>query len=112
MQASRKLLTSCVELRLTHNKITNANVSKVLNIMSNLKAIDLGNNWIVDLEDVKELSALGLKTLRLDGNPLCTKYSFAGEYVKAVRRLFPELKKLVTFRNDIYTIICELPFIF
>ncbi|XP_049317860.1 nuclear RNA export factor 2 [Bactrocera dorsalis] len=93
-QASRKLLTSCVELRLTHNKITNANVSKVLNIMSNLKAIDLGNNWILDLENVKKLSALGLKTLRLDGNPLCTKYSSAGEYVKAVRRLFPELTKL------------------
>ncbi|XP_053952894.1 nuclear RNA export factor 2 [Anastrepha ludens] len=94
MQASRKCLTSCVEIRLTHNKITNANVSKVLGLMSNLKAIDLGNNWILDLDDVKELSALGLKTLRLDGNPLCTKYSFVGEYVKAVRRHFPELTKL------------------
>uniref|UniRef100_A0A0A1XJM5 Nuclear RNA export factor 2 n=3 Tax=Zeugodacus cucurbitae TaxID=28588 RepID=A0A0A1XJM5_ZEUCU len=95
MQASRKLLCSCVELRLAHNKITNvSNVSKVLNIMSNLNAIDLGNNWILDLEDVKELSALGLKSLRLDGNPLCSQYSYAGEYIKAVRRHFPELTKL------------------
>ncbi|XP_020714770.1 nuclear RNA export factor 2 isoform X2 [Ceratitis capitata] len=94
MQASRKFLTSCVELRLAHNKITNANMSKVLSLMSNLKAIDLGNNWILDLEDIKDLSLLGLKTLRLDGNPLCSKYTFAGEYIKAVRRHFPELTKL------------------
>ncbi|XP_067648298.1 nuclear RNA export factor 2 isoform X2 [Eurosta solidaginis] len=94
LQASKTCLASCVELRLAHNKITHANGLNALSAMSNLKAIDLGNNWILDLADVRGLSVLGLKTLRLDGNPLCAKFSFAGEYIKAVRKYFPELTKL------------------
>lgn len=95
MQASRKFHSSCIELRLGNNKILCANLPKVLSLMSNLKAIDLGNNWIHDLYDIKELDKLGLKSLRLDGNPLCAKYSFAGEYIRAVKRHFPDLQKLV-----------------
>ncbi|TMW39660.1 hypothetical protein DOY81_015260, partial [Sarcophaga bullata] len=94
MQAARKFLSTCVELRLAHNKILSANFSKVLAMMSNLKAIDLGNNWIHDLHDIKDLGKLGIKSLRLDGNPLCSKYSFAGEYIKTVKQYFPDLQIL------------------
>ncbi|KAM7359106.1 nuclear RNA export factor 2 isoform 2-T2 [Cochliomyia hominivorax] len=94
MQASRKFLSTCIELRLAHNKILSANFSKVLAMMSNLKAIDLGNNWIHDLNDVKDLGVLGIKSLRLDGNPLCKNFSFTGEYIRAVKKYFPELKML------------------
>lgn len=95
MQAARKFLSTCIELRLAQNKILSANFSKVLAMMSNLKAIDLGNNWIHDLHDIKDLGILGIKSLRLDGNPLCSKFSFAGEYIKTVKKYFPELKTLV-----------------
>uniref|UniRef100_A0A1A9W6Q6 Uncharacterized protein n=1 Tax=Glossina brevipalpis TaxID=37001 RepID=A0A1A9W6Q6_9MUSC len=94
MQASKKFVSSVVELRLAHNKIVFANFPKVLVLMGNLKAIDLRNNWIHNLKDVKELSVFNLKSLRLDGNPLCSKYSFAGEYIKAVKDIFPSLENL------------------
>ncbi|KNC26297.1 Nuclear RNA export factor 2 [Lucilia cuprina] len=94
MQASRKFLSTCIELRLAHNKILSANFSKVLAMMSNLKAIDLGNNWIHDLYDIKDIGVLGIRSLRLDGNPLCSKYCFAGEYIKTVKKYFPDLKVL------------------
>lgn len=97
MQAARKFLSTCIELRLAHNKILSANFSKVLAMMSNLKAIDLGNNWIQDLNDIKDLGVLGITSLRLDGNPLCKKFSFAGEYIKTVKKYFPEIKILVGF---------------
>uniref|UniRef100_A0A1B0BA70 Nuclear RNA export factor 2 n=1 Tax=Glossina palpalis gambiensis TaxID=67801 RepID=A0A1B0BA70_9MUSC len=94
MQASKKFASSVVELRLAHNKIVFANVPKVLVLMGNLKAIDLGNNWIHHLKDVNELSVFKLKCLRLDGNPLCSKYSFAGEYIEAVKEIFQDLENL------------------
>lgn len=95
MQASKKFLSTCIELRLAHNKILTANVCKALTMMSNLQAIDLGNNWIHNLRDIKDLGQLGIQSLRLDGNPLCSKYISATEYIKAVKEYFPNLKKLV-----------------
>uniref|UniRef100_A0A1B0G986 Nuclear RNA export factor 2 n=1 Tax=Glossina morsitans morsitans TaxID=37546 RepID=A0A1B0G986_GLOMM len=94
MQASKKFASSVVELRLAHNKIVFANIPKVLVLMGNLRAIDLGNNWIHHLKDVNELSVFKLKCLRLDGNPLCSKYSFAGEYIEAVKEIFQDLENL------------------
>ncbi|XP_073839253.1 nuclear RNA export factor 2 isoform X2 [Musca autumnalis] len=94
MQASRKFLSTCHEIRLAHNKIVNVNFPKILALMSNLKALDLGNNWIHSLDDVKGLAVLGITSLRLDGNPLCNDYSFAGEYIKAVKKHFTDLTKL------------------
>lgn len=99
MQASRKFLTTCVELRLAHNKIVSLNYPKILQLMTNLKAIDLGNNWIHSLDDVKQLSMLSIRSLRLDGNPLCSKYSFAGEYIRDIKKHFTELTKLVCWYN-------------
>lgn len=98
MQASKKFASSVVELRLAYNKIVFANIPKVLVLMGNLKAIDLGNNWIHHLKDVNELSVFKLKCLRLDGNPLCSKYSFAGEYIEAVKKIFQDLENLVKKR--------------
>uniref|UniRef100_A0A1I8MGK3 Leucine Rich repeat protein n=1 Tax=Musca domestica TaxID=7370 RepID=A0A1I8MGK3_MUSDO len=94
MQASRKFLSACHEIRLAHNKIVNMNFPKILALMGNLKALDLGNNWIHSLDDVKGLAVLGITSLRLDGNPLCNEYSFAGEYIKAVKKHFTDLTKL------------------
>lgn len=96
MQASRKFLSACHEIRLAHNKIVNMNFPKILALMGNLKALDLGNNWIHSLDDVKGLAVLGITSLRLDGNPLCNEYSFAGEYIKAVKKHFTDLTKLVS----------------
>ncbi|XP_013107809.2 nuclear RNA export factor 2 [Stomoxys calcitrans] len=94
MQASRKFLSTCIEIRLTHNKILSANFPKILALMGNLKALDLGNNWIHSLDDVKELAVLGITSLRLDGNPLCNDFAFSGEYIKAVKNIFTDLTKL------------------
>lgn len=99
MQASRKFPSTCLEIRLAHNKIVSANFPKILALMGNLKAIDLGNNWIHSLDDVRGLAALGLTSLRLDGNPLCNDYAFCGEYIKAVKKYFTDLTKLVKILN-------------
>ncbi|XP_075161349.1 nuclear RNA export factor 2 [Haematobia irritans] len=105
IQASRKFVSNCIEIRLAHNKIVSANFPKILALMGNLKAIDLGNNWIHSLEDVKDLAVLGITSLRLDGNPLCKEFSFAAEYIKAVKKYFPDLTKLdgveITARDNL-----------
>ena len=100
--AARKFTSTLVELRLGQNKILGLNFGNVFALAGNLKAIDLGNNWLNDLDDIKDLQKLGLKSLRLDGNPLCAKYSFAGEYIQAVKSRFPQLTTLVSWITDIY----------
>jgi len=58
------------------------------------RAVDLSHNWVHDLELIRFLGNLPLKSLVLHGNPLCRNYSLPSEYVRAVKQVFPQLTTL------------------
>ncbi|XP_068152681.1 nuclear RNA export factor 2-like [Drosophila tropicalis] len=86
--ASRKFMIHCTELKLSNNKILRLKGLNSLCLMVHLKSLDLSHNWIQDLEDIRALEVLHLKSLTLHGNPLCQKYLMPSEYVAAVREIF------------------------
>ncbi|XP_022227270.2 nuclear RNA export factor 2 isoform X2 [Drosophila obscura] len=91
---SRLFMSNCSEIRLCNNNILRIDDARVLSRMGNLRALDLGHNWIHDLEHIKALGELPLKSLRLHGNPLCQKYSLPNDYIQAVLEIFPQLTTL------------------
>ncbi|XP_068148932.1 LOW QUALITY PROTEIN: nuclear RNA export factor 2-like [Drosophila tropicalis] len=92
--ASRKFMNHCTELKLSKNKIMRLDCLKTLRLMVHLKSLDLSHNWIHDLEAIRPLEVLHLKSLTLHGNPLCQKYPMPSEYVAAVREVFVGLNIL------------------
>lgn len=92
--ASRQFMTTCSEIRLCRNKILSVEKVGVLTQMGSLRAVDLSHNWVHDLELIRFLGNLPLKSLVLHGNPLCRNYSLPSEYVRAVKQVFPQLTTL------------------
>ncbi|XP_037933985.1 nuclear RNA export factor 2 [Teleopsis dalmanni] len=93
-KASRKFVGRCIEINLSQNKIINANCHKALAFIGTLRAIDLGFNSIEEINDFNDLKKLGLKSLVLDGNPFCSKFTEAKEYRSLMLKYFPELETL------------------
>ncbi|XP_003427413.1 nuclear RNA export factor 2 [Nasonia vitripennis] len=56
--------------------------------------IDLRNNKLYDVTLLKPFSEYKITELWLDGNPLCSNYSSAKDYVTAVKCYFPHLQLL------------------
>ncbi|EDW73510.1 uncharacterized protein Dwil_GK16608 [Drosophila willistoni] len=101
--ASRKFMNQCTELKLSKNKITRLDGLKSLRLMVHLKSLDLSHNWIHDLEAIRPLEVLHLKSLTIHGNPVCQNYRMPSEYVAAVREIFVGLTILdhVELRDDV-----------
>ncbi|KAH8364479.1 hypothetical protein KR084_007260 [Drosophila pseudotakahashii] len=92
--ASRQFMATCSEIRLCRNKILCVDKVNVLTQMGCLRAVDLSHNWVHNLDSIKFLGNLPLKSLVLHGNPLCRNYSLPSEYIKAVKEVFPQLTTL------------------
>ncbi|XP_070070517.1 nuclear RNA export factor 2 [Drosophila takahashii] len=92
--ASRQFMATCSEIRLCRNKILHVDKVNVLTQMGCLRAVDLSHNWLLNLDSIKFLGNLPLKSLVLHGNQLCRNYSLPSEYVQAVKEVFPQLTTL------------------
>ncbi|KAH8286911.1 hypothetical protein KR018_009044, partial [Drosophila ironensis] len=92
--ASKKFMDRCSEIRLCDNKIFNIGTVNFLTRIGSLRAIDLSHNWIHDLDNIKSLGVLPLKSLVLHGNPVCRNYKMPSEYVAAIKHIFPLLTTL------------------
>lgn len=95
--ASRRFLVNLEEIRLGKNRISSVKALKTLNSARSIKILDLNNNLIENLKDFENIIKIPITELNLDGNPLCKNFKTAGEYVRQVRKIFPELTKLVSF---------------
>ena len=83
------------ELRLAHNKITKL---KVENLSYSLEILDLGNNLISTLDDIKVLSNLkNLTQVSFKGCPICTNIP---SYKDDIKQLIPTLRILDGERFD------------
>ncbi|KAJ8982181.1 hypothetical protein NQ317_001505 [Molorchus minor] len=79
------------KIELGSNFIRNVESLRILS-SCNLRSLDLSNNQIENLEDLEPLKDLnGLVYIKLDGNPLCDLYS-KDEYVARLKQIFPILE--------------------
>ncbi|CAD7081855.1 unnamed protein product [Hermetia illucens] len=92
--ASRRFLVNLEEIRLGKNRISSVKALKTLNSARSIKILDLNNNLIENLKDFENIIKIPITELNLDGNPLCKNFKTAGDYVRQVRKIFPELTKL------------------
>lgn len=93
MGSNRDLKLPVRELSLKHNNFTTITLfEKFFNF--HLTKLDLRHNQILDVEDLHYFSEFKITEFRLDGNPLCTKYKSAQEYIQAVKSIFQHLQKL------------------
>lgn len=95
-QSGRRYLNNVVELRLSNNNIISGKPLHALNWMKSLKVLDLSNNCIKSINELESIPKGSIKELRLDGNPLCKNYDFSEDYIKDVRKIFPDLTTLVS----------------
>ncbi|XP_055845059.1 nuclear RNA export factor 2 [Episyrphus balteatus] len=93
-QASNRFAKKVLELRLGKNRIWSCNFAKPFLQMLHLRVLDLSYNNLKDFSDFLELEKLPIKALILNGNPLCDTYTYAPEYIKAAKAMFPEITKL------------------
>ncbi|XP_055911475.1 nuclear RNA export factor 2 [Eupeodes corollae] len=93
-QASNRFAKKILELRLGRNRIWSCNFAKPFLQMLHLRVLDLSYNNLKDFSDFLELEKLPIKALILNGNPLCDSYTYAPEYIKATKAMFPEITKL------------------
>ena len=78
---------------LQNNYITNCDGFRILTLFTKLKTLDLSNNNISDLKGLPIMRTI--KSLLLDGNPICAKFCNSPcEYVAEVRKHFPDLEYL------------------
>ncbi|XP_059619453.1 nuclear RNA export factor 2 [Phlebotomus argentipes] len=84
---------------LNDNEITS--IKDVLLLLS-AQTLDLSNNKIANLEDIFIINSANITNLKLNGNPLCKKYTSSLQYISAVRGVFSGLKTLdgVDVAND------------
>ncbi|XP_015181695.1 PREDICTED: nuclear RNA export factor 1 [Polistes dominula] len=81
------------ELSMKHNNLTAIILFEKF-FYYNLTKLDLRFNQILDVEHLRYFSEFKITELWLDGNPLCTQYKNAQDYIKGVKNVFHHLQKL------------------
>lgn len=80
-------------ITMQNNYLTNCEGFRSISLFSKVKTIDLSNNNISDLKGFPIMRSI--KSILLDGNPICAKFSHSPcDYVAEVRKFFPDLEYL------------------
>ncbi|CAH2090561.1 unnamed protein product [Euphydryas editha] len=82
------------ELDLSYNRITTIKGFNLQTTTPHLKVLNLSHNNIDSVLVFLPCRNLPLKTLMLDGNPVCLDYIDPDHYVKVMRMIFPGLREL------------------
>lgn len=93
------------ELNLSRNRLTSIDGFDLHKNTPRLKRLDLSHNYLDKVTLLLPIRDLPLRSLRLEGNPLCRDYIDAGHYVKVVRLMFHEVMELdgvrITLKGDL-----------
>ncbi|KAK9885789.1 hypothetical protein WA026_013658 [Henosepilachna vigintioctopunctata] len=82
-----------IKINLRNNEIRRVFPLDVLSGATTLEELDLRNNMISNIDEMKNLKLLNLTELWLDGNPLCDDYEELA-YINTLRGIFPLLERL------------------
>lgn len=63
-------------------------------LLPSLQVLDLRDNDLTDIAQLRHFADIKISEIWLDGNPLCNQYSTAEDYVKAVKTTFPHIALL------------------
>ncbi|KAJ8719796.1 hypothetical protein PYW08_011971 [Mythimna loreyi] len=83
-----------VDLDLSHNRLTTLSGFDLINVTPNLKHLNLSHNCLEKITVLLNDRLLPLKTIHLEGNPLCHDYIDPEHYVKVIRMLFPAVVEI------------------
>uniref|UniRef100_A0A182M0F0 NTF2 domain-containing protein n=1 Tax=Anopheles culicifacies TaxID=139723 RepID=A0A182M0F0_9DIPT len=92
--AARKYGNTCLVLRLRNNELTSCESLESLAKFYNLVSLDLRQNMIAKITDLKGIPWNNITEVFLDNNPLCGTMHSSVEYVRKVRQYFGMLRQL------------------
>ncbi|XP_049875329.1 uncharacterized protein LOC126373286 isoform X2 [Pectinophora gossypiella] len=82
------------DLDLSHNKITSIEGFELQKTTPKLKHLDLSYNYLERIPVLLSCREVALRSLKLEGNPLCMDYIDPYHYVRVVKMIFPGLVEL------------------
>ncbi|CAG9101405.1 unnamed protein product [Plutella xylostella] len=82
------------ELNLSRNRLTCLDGFELPTTTPRLKHLDLSHNHFTKISSLLPSRGLNLKSLKLEGNPLCGDYIDEQRYVKVVRMVFPTVDEI------------------
>ncbi|XP_063538503.1 nuclear RNA export factor 2-like isoform X2 [Cydia strobilella] len=93
------------ELNLSRNRLTSIDGFDLHKNTPRLKRLDISQNYLDKVTLLLPIRGLPLRSLRLEGNPLCRDYIDPGHYIKVVRMMFHEVMELdgvrITLKGDL-----------
>ncbi|XP_035777194.1 nuclear RNA export factor 2-like [Anopheles albimanus] len=92
--AVRSLGANCFLIRLRNNELENCDGLHGLAKFSWLASLDLRNNSLASFAALNGIPRNLIKEVFLDRNPLCDEKPTCAEYIREVKRYFPQLERL------------------
>ncbi|XP_073946410.1 uncharacterized protein isoform X2 [Choristoneura fumiferana] len=93
-----------VDLNLSNNRITTLDGFDLQTTTPKLKHLDLSHNFLDKLTLLLRCRNLPLRSIKLEGNPLCLDYIDGEHYIKVLKMIFSELREIdgvpLTFKGD------------
>uniref|UniRef100_A0A2A4J5M5 NTF2 domain-containing protein n=1 Tax=Heliothis virescens TaxID=7102 RepID=A0A2A4J5M5_HELVI len=82
------------ELDLSDNRLTTISGLELHTMTPRLKHLNLANNYLEKINLLLSCRNLPLKTVRLEGNPLCHDYIDPEHYIKVIKLMFPAVEEI------------------
>ncbi|KAH9631656.1 hypothetical protein HF086_006648 [Spodoptera exigua] len=81
-------------LDISHNRLKDISGFDLQNVTPNLKHLNLSHNYLDKIISLINCRSLPLKSIHLEGNPLCLDYIDPEHYIKVLRLLFPAITEI------------------
>ncbi|XP_057573580.1 nuclear RNA export factor 2-like [Hippopotamus amphibius kiboko] len=97
LQIIKKNFPELLSLNLSSNKLYRLDgLSDIIQMAPMVKILNLSNNELQSVWELRKMKGLKLEELWLEGNPLCGTFPDQATYVSAIRDCFPKLLRLVS----------------
>ncbi|XP_057573582.1 nuclear RNA export factor 2-like [Hippopotamus amphibius kiboko] len=95
LQIIEKNFPELLSLNLSSNKLYRLDgLSDIIQMAPMVKILNLSNNELQSVWELRKMKGLKLEELWLEGNPLCGTFPDQATYVSAIRDCFPKLLRL------------------
>ncbi|KAF9801800.1 hypothetical protein SFRURICE_014954 [Spodoptera frugiperda] len=81
-------------LDISHNRLTDISGFDLHNVTPKLKHLNLSHNYLDKITVLINYRSLPLKSIHLEGNPLCLDYIDPQHYIKVLRMIFPAIAEI------------------
>ncbi|XP_026730132.1 nuclear RNA export factor 2-like isoform X2 [Trichoplusia ni] len=85
---------SLTTLDLSHNRLSNLSGLDLISTTPKLEHLNLSHNYLAKVTALLVFRDLPLKSINLEGNPLCHDYIQTDHYIKVLKMMFPALVEI------------------